>query len=589
MNEAERWFEEGNIPLAVIRLESVLLEGKRPSVDMLERLPAAYLENSPLLQKTYGELLFADGKLMQAKEALQQAVKGFARQTFQKELLASIATLASVCLRLGERHEAETALSFLKSEYISEEAAIDGHTPLALARGARVIRDEANRKMYYQAAFERFDSDGDAEYGCSVLLEMLIDLGATLGHRAAEMHAMLEQRRLRSPEFGRFADTYAAIRLFQQERWKEAAETFGRIDGGHYPYYLALTIQLYRVIALARSGGSVRHDEVQALEKQCQLYGFDSGLQFLAARLRFELHLAEGDLEGAKRALRHAKDCWTLCESAYGGQPAKELEKLLAERLKQTEDSGRHAFSWRVECFGGMKFLRNAEEVRDIRWKRKKAQELFIYLLLQPYYAAPRDQLTEILFAEGDADKQSNQLYVVIHQLKQVLREHLGADGAIITKDGNVKIAEAVIEQTDVEKYRTLVRVGDQLWATDRELSAELYAQAVALYGELLPEIQYVDWLEKARDNYAELQSEALRKLIQWSAEQSDYEAAEGHCHEWIRLRPAQEEAYQELLRLLMRQGKRAEAKRWYRRLEAICRDELQTEPLAETKQLLSR
>ncbi|MDG0809345.1 BTAD domain-containing putative transcriptional regulator [Cohnella rhizosphaerae] len=66
-------------------------------------------------------------------------------------------------------------------------------------------------------------------------------------------------------------------------------------------------------------------------------------------------------------------------------------------------------------------------------------------------------------------------------------------------------------------------------------------------------------------------------------------EVAESYLRERVRLQPLLEEAYQSLIALLGRLGRRAEAEELYRQLERRLASELGIRPLDETLRLLGR
>lgn len=589
--EAGQWIAHGDYAQAIIRLEGAILEGWRPDAAWLDRLPREVTARSPLLQKAVGERLADAGRLAEAKQLLQQAVKAFARQAFQQEMLASLALLASVYMRTGDQSDAQTALLFLKQECDGGETEPQGTVLLALACGARLIGEEAKRGERYAAAFDWFDRCGDIEYGGRTALDMLLDLGTALGVNVYDMQAMLRLRCGSDPVGAVYERAYDGLLLFADRRWAEAADILGAIGCGEVrlPAHLDVIVRCYAQLAQLRKGNPPDVREEERLLTEVRRHASDVSVQRHAIRLEFERRLRTGDEEGARAALGRAAVYDKLCPSAFP-EAVETLRKSAnavfggrKQEMERDTDSGQ----WSVFCFGPLHISDGTVEIRDISWRRKKAHELFVYLLLQPNYACPRDQVVEALFAGIGADKQANQLYVTIHRLKQVLKETFHCDNAVMIRDGIVKIAPSLIEYADVEQYRSLVRVGDQLWANDRGLAAELYEQAVRLYDELAPELPYVDWLETYRNHYAEMQAMTLKKLVQVSIDQLDYDAAEARCTAWIRLKPTEEEAYQHMIRLLMLQGKKAAASGWYRKLEKVCAEELNVMPLPETKQLL--
>jgi DNA-binding SARP family transcriptional activator len=168
-----------------------------------------------------------------------------------------------------------------------------------------------------------------------------------------------------------------------------------------------------------------------------------------------------------------------------------------------------------------------------------------------------------------------------------VLREHFGAREGVEMKGGTVRLQEDMFAYVDVEKYIHLVRVGDHLWSADRDLSAEMYTKAAQMYGEVLPELQYIDWLEQFKMRLAEYQCTILQRLGQHSVRQGELESAAHYFEQWMQVEPLAEEACQSLLRVLVKMGRMEEARRRYSRFEKLCMDELDAKPSAETRQIV--
>lgn len=265
-----------------------------------------------------------------------------------------------------------------------------------------------------------------------------------------------------------------------------------------------------------------------------------------------------------------------------------QILRTIGERLINESSAMSQADEWRIECFGKMRFLRQGEEVQNIRWQRKKAEELFTYLLLQPHYAAPKDATAELLFHHDNVSRMSNQLYVAIHQIKRNLKHYLHIPNGITIKNGIIQLNEQMIDHVDVEKYNTLIRVGDQLWQSQQDLSWELYDEAQQLYGELVPTLQYVDWLDQYRESLLKKQTGILKRLGSYTTSIQKFGHAELYYLEWIRLTPFEEEAYQELMRLLVKMGRLGVAKQWYQRMERLFHEELGIRPMHETARIVS-
>jgi len=133
----------------------------------------------------------------------------------------------------------------------------------------------------------------------------------------------------------------------------------------------------------------------------------------------------------------------------------------------------------------------------------------------------------------------------------------------------------------------TQSRVGDQLWAADRDAAVMLYMDAVRQYGLLGSDMPVSDWLERWRIQLLERQTVMLRRLAEYYIALAEDSHAEQWLTAWIDLRPDQEEAYQAMIRFWKERGRHAEAVGWYKRLERVFREEYGLEPLEETKRLV--
>lgn len=599
------------------------------------RLPEIHMTCSPLLKRAYGELLFDSGELVSARKMLQEAVKGLARQTFQRELLSAMALLASVDLRLGEWQEAETALRFLFDEAARDNPEMDGRVLLALARGSRLLGRACGGPDFYMAAYEAFERSGEYRQGCVALLDMMLQSGSELTAELMEQAVeLLRRRQAVMPELAAYADCAKALLFVRTDRMRQAAGLLATVNASGMSYFLAEAIRVLAELASICSVGidtsRTRITPVALTEQR----SVDVELLYWQSLVRLARAVHDDEDEAVRSERQQAKLYRELAGPLIGDtswkqldwlqHPARSLFSLPASMSQQSKKRSTDAdcpeeeamtqspnasspengavtpgqrgdppmlnnHSWTSFCFGGLKLARDGTEVRRIHWGRRKGQELFLYLLLRPGFAAPRDTVLEALFADGEPGKRANQLYVAIHQAKRVLRSYLGTQQTIALQNGVLKLDERLIEWSDTETYRTLVRVGDQLWHSDKDLSAELYGQAVLLYGDLLPELDRMEWLDALRQQYEEMQARVLQRLAQAAGAKSECEVEEMYIREWLGLRPMDEEAYQAMLRLLVDRGRIAEAHSLYRRLEDICRSELHTEPLPETKRLLTR
>ncbi|CAM4164545.1 bacterial transcriptional activator domain-containing protein [Paenibacillus alkaliterrae] len=579
---------------AFILMECIALEGGMPDEAQIRALPEASLHASSLLTQALGEIVFLRGEYHEAKRLLEQAVKGYGAMAYPAGMLSAMCALVHVLLRLGECPAAATLLEFLREEYDRKPAEErSGELPFALAAGSRLIGGGSRVKRWYMEAVDLYEQQLRLKAAALALAELL-QCGPELEPSVWEGLAWRLQRwtadsevsaavltwilALRDAQLGQWERVYSRLRPYMHDYWKEQSMV--------HPAYVRL---LYLRAAIL-SGSWEAAAALDGLRELRQQYPVDLRLQHAALLAlsdgcrRFGLSgeadeaMSEAGFIG--RYLMLPADAAVSAESLA---PAHAIdEKPADEQTDQPKPEG----GWRVSFFGGLSFGRGADAVRHIRWKRKKAQELCMFLLLQPNYTCPREQLTELLQLGESPEKANKSLYVIIHQLKQTLYDELSIRDGISTREGLVGLREEAFEHVDVERYLTLVRVADQLWLKDWDLAYELYQEAFALYDDLLPEFPYFTWLDNRREYVLDKQISVIRKLCQLAAKQRDSVLEEIYCQEWIRLRPYQEEAYQQLMRLLIRSNRMSEMGFVYDRFAARCRDELGTEPSEEIRAL---
>ncbi|HHY74236.1 MAG TPA: hypothetical protein GX497_13635 [Bacillus bacterium] len=214
------------------------------------------------------------------------------------------------------------------------------------------------------------------------------------------------------------------------------------------------------------------------------------------------------------------------------------------------------------------------KQLTEINWKRKKAEELLIYLLIQPNLQVDKDLLLEDFYPEDDNKKAANRLYVIIHSINKQFLELTAINEPIIsTKGGKVRLNLNIIEDVDIQAYLKLYSVGRQLWFVDREEAANLFEKARKLYdNQFVTNILYTNWLYQFRFYLKEKQIDLLQKLYSY---QKNIEIKEELLRELIDCDPLNENTTREKLLFLHSQGRFLEAKLFYEKQKELFREEL--------------
>lgn len=601
--------------------------------------PLAYeaIRQSPFLLYEYSFRLYRTGQLAPAEHAFADTVRISAAMNLRQLFLSSLAFLCRIRLRTGDLANAEIGLRFLAAECDHamrdpSEEELPGEVFLALAAGSRLFGDRRAREHDYDMAIRLFARNGDEMQLLRAMLERLFDEEARpAGIREAHEWNLQAERCARlNPQAAPLAELARTMIAFrapgsdppQEEAWRRLLDT-----EREYPYGPLLRIVWLRASCASGRNGTWQRTGVPATdirsirdEVDGLLARHSEDLELRRQLIAIRLNLPDGgpELRAFPQAEAELKAICSILrlpfpETARTGEPADQREEISLERMSPSEagngrgqpprlerepsrrqDREQHprpdrepSRRLKVQLFHGLKWYLDGEELPPVKWKRKKSRELLVYLLLQPSYSAVKEQLLEYLFGHCALNQGLNQLNVTLHTLKRWLSEQLGLKDMLATENGVVRIREHAIEFTDVEQYQELVRIGDQLWSEDRELAAELYGKAAALYGPLMPELPYAEWLQPRRAALEMSQAKILHRLSEEACGRNSWDEAEAHALAWVRLFPQQEEAYQMLIRIMLETGRKSEARTWFQRLEHMCRTELGAAPTEETIRMM--
>jgi two-component SAPR family response regulator len=584
----EQLLHEQRYQEIVFHIECMLMDGGSINMEWVKQLPASYVQNSPLLLKLNGDSFLRQGALVEAAAVLKQAVGGFAEQTFQSHLLDTMAQLASVYLRVGQWQDARTLLFFMQEEWERSETHVSSKVLHMLARGVFLLDNPVSEAKYYQEAKSLLIKEGSDWSSKELWLDLLLyDIHNMSEQEVQRILLCMDHKTKFDGSWHPYRHFAAGLVYSHKEDWYNAAACFSTVETEQLSYEFASACFMYQLEAAILSGQQMASDAWNTLDRITTQYETDLNLQLHASGLRY----LEAKCKGNNDQILH----WMTVLQSWADLTRNPIH---LEWMKRWDEQGTKYYAkhrvttdsadvgWDISCFGKMKFLRTGVEIKDIKWKRKKALELFVYLLIQPDYSSPKERVIETLLQQVSVDKINNQLYVMIYQLKQTLKQELNMEGALIVNDGTLSLCSSWINKVDSAKYVCLIRKGDELWKSDRQMAIQTYQQAQQLYGEFVPELHYSEWLEAYRESMSERQAGILRKMANYYRQLGELDLAEVHYTQQIEIRPLEEEGYQELIEFLMFADRRLEARRLYTKWEDICRNELGVAPLAETRKL---
>lgn len=595
-NDGTTTLQQDNWLIEVLKAERAILDGQMPAAKLLQAIPADIRMKSPLLLRAECEDGLLNGRLAETKQRLEAALRGFAAQADESAMLTMMAMLGLLYMQVGDRQEAGPFMAQLAEEWDRTPEQCSGFVPWALAHAAASIdRDTAEyaaeAHRLFQASAERFRKEGKPVWAGFVLLEQrLFDRTVSeqadwqlwtswlARHASGDPHGMTVVRVLTAAELSESICSKLPARyaFLTQAVLMDAPPLL--------PSELMTDLECCIYAAGAKIKQLLLERQIEQAERAFHQMDRMRKLVTSPSIERLTLQLAASL---AAAGLAEVAELTVTEEAAPSSSRGTALHNLEDESDRTSSLERPGMAKWRLRLFNGITFTTMDGHVLEPVWKRRKAGDLFVYLLQQPSFRANREQVIDRVFGEGDPSKRSNQLYVTLHDLRSSLKELGMQEDLVYAKRGIIGIAESVFETIDLEDYMTLTRIGDQLWMDDREEACRLYEKAKELYGLLGTELHQAEWLERVREQLLDRQTNIIKRLTAYYGELHDEARVEQCLADWIALRPEQEEAYEAMIIHCLRGERRIEAISWYRRLERICKEELGSEPLEEIRKLL--
>ena len=275
-----------------------------------------------------------------------------------------------------------------------------------------------------------------------------------------------------------------------------------------------------------------------------------------------------------------------------GSAPVNEADAVsTTHHPVATADSDCPRVRLEIHTLGGFEVRRNGgEAIADAQWAGLRQKLLFKAILVNGCREIPKDILMDALWPDSSHDAALKRFKVTLHRLRRILEpdvDQRAGSSCIFLKDNLVSLdmarcrVDVIAFLEACDEIRQLKRDDDD----DRILSA--CRRAAEIYrGDFLPEELYLSWAEMKR---AALKVQYLAVLMEMAGlleRKGDLDEAARHCGGVIQADPLAEQAHQQLMRLLQRQGRRSAALKVYRDLEKNLAAELDTVPDPATTQL---
>ncbi|HLK60608.1 MAG TPA: tetratricopeptide repeat protein [Chthonomonadaceae bacterium] len=236
----------------------------------------------------------------------------------------------------------------------------------------------------------------------------------------------------------------------------------------------------------------------------------------------------------------------------------------------------------RIELLGGLR-VRQGERLIS-RFRTHKVGALLAFLAYHPEPAHHRETLMTLLWPDVPPEAARNSLSNALSSLRHQLEPPGVPMGMVLLADRFTVGLNGAAIQTDVAEFEERLQEAEQTPNAFEQI--ESLRQALELYtGPLLPGY-YEEWVLGEAARLLERFLQATRRLVRSLAQERQFALALDYAHRAVAADPLREEAYRDLMRLLVAAGQPAAALQQYRELESRLEQEMGVRPTAATDRL---
>jgi DNA-binding SARP family transcriptional activator len=258
---------------------------------------------------------------------------------------------------------------------------------------------------------------------------------------------------------------------------------------------------------------------------------------------------------------------WVTGAPFGGAEPSVVLQVrtgVIGDRRRRTEPHWMGGPQLRIFTFGRTR-VESGEGPLAGEWLGHRAGHVLKYLITHRDRVVLSDELLDVFWpAVGPRGMTS------VRQAVHMLRERLEPDRAkhaasafVAARSGGYELERGAV-WIDADDFEMSVREGLKALAQDDLETAEAaLSRASGLYrGDFLAEEAYAEWAFAERDRLRDLAATALRALSEVKVAGADLEAATVQLHRLAELEPLDMDIQRDLLAMLLRRGRHAEAVR---------------------------
>lgn len=258
---------------------------------------------------------------------------------------------------------------------------------------------------------------------------------------------------------------------------------------------------------------------------------------------------------------------WITASSTSAGGTLLHLRPgWRGDRRRRSEERWYKQPQLRIHALGRTQ-IESADDSVTGDWLSQRPGQILKYLVCERARVVMAEEIAEAIWPDAGRRAVGNTRYAV-HRLRSQLeprRNPREEPAFVVSRAGGYALDRDRI-WIDIDEFERAINEGRAaMLRLDTTAAARHLTHAVNLYrGPLLADEPYADWVDDERIRLAGMAANALRVLSALAYESGDGDAAVRHLQRLAELEPLDSAVHRELVRALLGQGRRSDAKRRY-------------------------
>lgn len=257
---------------------------------------------------------------------------------------------------------------------------------------------------------------------------------------------------------------------------------------------------------------------------------------------------------------------------------ASDARYLFSNKKERPEAAQKESGKIRIQCMNCFCVFLSGSEEQEVKWRTKKAQELFAYLFHLQGKGVSKDVLIELLWPDAGAKNAIALFHTTLYSIRQVFSQE-GLEDLIAYEKKKYSLKMQLVD-SDLEELTSYFK--------DSKACEEEPERIIQLYpGRYMGNSGYL-WsygmAKELENNYFKvLQSGAVKRT-----RQKQPEAAIPFLQRIIEVDPYNEDIVSQLIVCLYQSGRQSDAKKQYDQMQKLYREDLELDFTRTFKEILS-